>query len=239
MLGNSGMLMGMLKGKLSGMLTLEGMLEGTLIELGMLVMMLIKSLMLGESLTLREMLEVSEMLRGTTGVVLWMVQARRRMLDISLMLMGMPACSGTPGKLPTASWPVDNTVWVLGEVVWMKSFKKVWPASSTRSHRAMQMLNGTTWYLDLLSLPVHRAGWSLGAFGPISKGTMDAQTSTVSTGAWPSLDNLAFSCSGWCMGWHGVTLVGTGMLVGMAPDSAQPKPRRCAAKLSLDDFEVF
>ncbi|SRR6266702_5816871 len=119
------------------------------------------------------------------------------MLDILLMLMGMPACSGTPGKLPTASWPVDNMVQVLGEVVQTKSFKKVWPASSTRSHRAMRMLNATTWYLDLLSLPVHGARWSLGAFSPIFEGTMDAQTSMVGAGAWQSLDDLAFSCSGW------------------------------------------
>ncbi len=77
------------------------------------------------------------------------------------------------------------------------NFKKVWPANSTRSHRAMRMLNVTTWYLDLLSLPAHGAGWSLGSFGPIFKGTMDAQTSTVGTGAWWSLDDLAFSCSGW------------------------------------------
>ncbi len=198
------MLMGMLKGTLSGTLTLEETLEGILIKLQMLretqgelgkqEMMLIKSLSLGESLTLREMLEVSELLEGT------------------------PACSEMLTRLPTTSWLVDDTAWVLGEAVRMKSpqmekgaltctflltsswpldFKKVWPASSTRSHRAMQMLNATTWYLDLLSLPAHGAGWSPGAFGPISEGTVDAEPSTVGAGAWWSLYDLAFSCSGW------------------------------------------
>ncbi len=64
---------------------LEGMLEetlgGTLVESLVLEELLEETL--SKSWALRGILEVSETLRGTTGVVLWMVQARRGMLDIS------------------------------------------------------------------------------------------------------------------------------------------------------------